>query len=326
MKRALLGRIGRSKLWRGGVVIVLLAAALSVGEAVAAGRSSARSAGAVGGPIHWASCDPPGPRLQCAQVRVPLDWDHPNGRTIRLAVIRHLASKPKQRIGTLFINPGGPGDTGVGLVKGDPEGVDAIGAGRFDVVSWDPRGTNASTRLRCFRSRGVEDRFWAGASIPTTVAQAKLSERRGAAVARRCSKLSGWLLPHISTADTARDLDHLRVLMGERKLTYVGLSYGTYLGQTYANIYPDRVRAMLLDGIVDATTYSKSAESRMVSWGSASGKVFNQFLKLCRVAGPKRCALAGGRLSPAQRWARLVARAKRHPIPAPGDMKSLLYF
>ena len=112
---------------------------------------------------------------------MPLDWDRPNGRTISLALIRHLASKPDERIGTMFINPGGPGDTGVGLVQGDPDGLDAFGGGRFDVVSWDPRGTNASTRVRCFRSQRSESRFWAGASIPTTKAASERFERTTAA-------------------------------------------------------------------------------------------------------------------------------------------------
>ena len=142
--------------------------------------------------------------------------------------------------------------SGVGLLQGDPEGLDAFGGGRFDVVSWDPRGTNASTRVRCFRNQRSEARFWAGASIPTTRAASERFRRKTAALARRCGEVSGWLLPHISTADTARDLDHLRVLLGEEKLTYVGLSYGTFIGQTYANLFPDRVRAMLLNGIVDA--------------------------------------------------------------------------
>jgi pimeloyl-ACP methyl ester carboxylesterase len=255
---------------------------------------------------------------QCARIRVPLDWDRPAGRTISLAVIRNLASKPSERIGTLFINPGGPGDTGVGLVGGDPEGVDAIGGGRFDVVSWDPRGAHASTRVRCFESRRSEQRFWAGASIPTTTAEAKGAVRRGAALARRCGKVSGWLLPHISTADTARDMDHLRELMGEEKLTYVGLSYGTYLGQTYANMFPDRVRAMLLNGIVNAVRYSESTEEREAMFSDAADEVFGQFLSLCASAGPERCALAGGESSPAEKWEQLVALVKREPIPAPG--------
>ena len=202
--------------------------ALSAGDAGAAGAPDrAPRANGVGAPILWAACDPPGPDLQCARIRVPLDWDHPNGRTIRLALIRHLASNPEERIGTLFINPGGPGDTGVGLVHGDPEGLDAFGDGRFDVVSWDPRGTNASTRVRCFRNQRSESRFWAGVSVPTTYGTSERYRRKAAALARRCGEVSGWLLPHVSTADTARDLDHLRALMGEEKLTYVGLSYGT---------------------------------------------------------------------------------------------------
>jgi pimeloyl-ACP methyl ester carboxylesterase len=290
----------------------------SVGDAVAGGSGSPRAAGPVGAPIPWAACDPPGEGLQCARIRVPLDWDKPNGRTIRLALIRHLASKPAERIGTLFINPGGPGDTGVGLVRGDPEGLDAIGGGRFDVVSWDPRGAHASTRVRCFKSRRSEERFWAGASIPSTRAEAKRTVRKGAALARRCGKVSGWLLPHISTADTARDMDHLRQLVGEEKLTYIGLSYGSYLGQTYANMFPHRVRAMLLNGIIDPVRYSKSAEARVAMFASFADEVFRRFLSLCQAAGPERCALAGRAQTAAERWERLRARLKRGPIPAPG--------
>jgi pimeloyl-ACP methyl ester carboxylesterase len=291
--------------------------ALSAGDAVAGVPESAPSAGRVGAPIPWAACDPRGEDLQCARIRVPLDWDHPNGRTISLALIRHLASKPDERIGTMLINPGGPGDTGVGLVRGDPEGVDALGGGRFDVVSWDPRGTNGSTRVHCFRSRRSEARFWAGASIPTTRAASERFRRKTAALARRCGRVSGWLLPHISTADTARDLDHLRRLVGEERLTYVGLSYGTYLGQTYANMFPGRVRAMLLDGVVDQVSWAKSAEARLAKIVTPTDEVFDKFLSLCESAGPERCALAGGRHTAAERVKRLFARMKRAPISAP---------
>lgn len=304
------------------VLAAAIAAACVVAPSAAAGVVDGPGlpspGSAVGAPIVWGECDPPGEGLACARIRVPLDWDRPNGRTISLAVIRLLASKPEERIGTLFINPGGPGDTGVGLLQGDPEGVDAIGGGRFDVVSWDPRGTHASTRVRCFESRASENRFWADATFPTTMAEAKRTEFKAAALARRCGKVSGWLLPHISTADTARDLDHLRVLMGEEKLTYVGLSYGTYLGQTYANMFPARIRAMVLNGVVDAIDYSTSAETRAANFSSWADEVFDQFLSLCDRAGPERCALAGGGETAAQRWGRLVAQARRSPIPAPG--------
>ena len=296
---------------------VCAAIVLAPGAAPASqGRAPAVGAATKG--IAWVPCDPPGRGLQCARIRVPLDWDDPRGRTISLAVIRHLASKATQRIGTLFINPGGPGDTGVGLVRGDPSGIDALAGGRFDVVSWDPRGTNASTRVRCFRSHRAETRFWAGASIPITRKASRRFRLKTAALARRCGRVSGWLLPHISTADTARDLDYLRRLVGESKLTFVGLSYGTYLGQTYANMFPGRVRAMLLDGIVDPVAYSKSAEARVASQAAGSDEVFARFLSLCARAGRTGCALAGGAGSPAKRVRQLFERVKRKPIPAPG--------
>jgi pimeloyl-ACP methyl ester carboxylesterase len=292
--------------------------ALPAGDAVAGGSGSPRAAGPVGAAIAWGACVPPGEGLQCARIRVPLDWDRPNGRTISLAVIRHLASNPDERIGTLFINPGGPGSSGVDLVQGDPEGIDAFGGGRFDVVSWDPRGTNASTRVHCFRNPRSEAIFWAGESIPSTNAASERFARKTADLARRCGEVSGWLLPHISTADTARDLDHLRVLAGEEKLTYVGLSYGTLIGQTYANLFPDRVRAMLLMGIVDAPRDSAGAEERSASDSSSADEVFDQFLALCDGAGPERCALAGGGQTAAERVEQLFAQVRRAPIPAPG--------
>jgi len=285
-----------------------------------AGASSGASARAngVGAPIAWGECDPPGEDLQCAQIRVPLDWDRPNGRTIRLALARHLASKPDERIGTMFINPGGPGDSGVSLVQRLGGLLDTWGGGRFDVVSWDPRGTNASTRVKCFHSQRSESRFWAGVSVPTTRAESESFARTVAAIARRCGEVSGWLLPHVSTADTARDLDHLRALMGEEKLTYLGLSYGTYLGQTYANMFPDRIRAMLLNSVLDPTKYSKGAEARAVGFAASADEVYDQFLSLCEGAGPERCALAGGRHTAAERFKRLSRRLKRAPIPSPG--------
>ena len=217
----------------------------------------------------------------------------------------------------MFINPGGPGDTGVGLVQGLGDEIDSWGGGRFDVVSWDPRGTNASTPVRCFTSTRSEARFWKGVTIPTTPAASERYARKVAELARRCGKVTGWLLPHISTADTARDLDYLRRLVGEPELTYVGLSYGSYLGQTYANMFPGRVRAMLLDGIVDPVPYAKGAEARVASQASGADALFNQLLSVCENAGPKRCALAGGRQTAAERVNGLFARVKRAPIPAP---------
>jgi pimeloyl-ACP methyl ester carboxylesterase len=294
----------------------MCAVAVSAGDAVSTQRAAASTARPAvdQSEIAWTSC---GDQLECAKVPVPLDWDRPNGKHIELAVIRHLASRPEARIGSMFINPGGPGESGVGFVQGAGADLDAWGDGRFDIVSWDPRGTVGSSPVRCFTSDASEAQFWQGVSIPMTPAESRAYEHRTVELSRRCREVSGKLLSHISTADTARDLDALRQLVGDRTLTYVGLSYGTFLGQTYANLFPDRVRAMMLDGIVDPVAYTKSAEARLANSVSSTDAVFDQFVALCQEAGPARCALAGHPETVAQRVARLFRAARRAPIPAP---------
>ncbi len=286
---------------------------VTVGTAGPLARATAAPAPTLAARIVWRNC---GARLQCARVQVPLDWSRPNGEQIELAVIQHLASRPKARIGSIFINPGGPGESGVELVRNAGAELDAWGAGRFNVVSWDPRGTNASDPVRCFTSQASEARFWRRVQIPMTAAESRAYERKTIELARRCGRVSGQLLAHISTADSARDLDDLRRLVGDRRLTYVGISYGTFLGQTYANMFPGHVRAILLDAVVDQRAWARSAEARNAAIDS-TGEVFKQFLTLCQRAGHTRCALAGHPETAAQRVARLFRQARRAPIPAP---------
>jgi pimeloyl-ACP methyl ester carboxylesterase len=268
--------------------------------------------------IAWTACPGLAKQFQCARVPVPLDWARPKGRQIELAVIRHLASRPKERIGTMFMNPGGPGQSGVELVRGGAEDFDAWGRGRFDVVGWDPRGTNDSSPVTCFTTKAAEARFWAGQTVPTTPADSAALQRKDVDLARRCGEVNGDLLSHITTADTARDLDALRRLVGDRKLTYVGFSYGSMIGQTYANLFPGRVRAMMLDGIIDAVEFTTSSEARTIDDVSSADEVLQQFLAACQGAAPGRCALAGHGEAVARRVAELFARARLAPIPAPG--------
>ncbi|WP_155373583.1 alpha/beta fold hydrolase [Catellatospora vulcania] len=267
--------------------------------------------------IAWTSCEGLDQRFECAKVPVPLDWSEPNGQRIELAVIRHLASRPQERIGSMFINPGGPGQSGVELVRGGGDDFDAWGGGRFDVVSWDPRGTDGSSPVRCFTSDADEARFWQGVAIPSTAAESTAYQAKVTELARRCGEVSGKLLSHISTADTARDLDRLRELSGDKLITYVGLSYGSMIGQTYLNLFPGRTRAMMLDGIVDAVDYTTSAETRTANNVSSADAVFAQFVKLCQEAASGRCALAGHGVPVAERVETLFAMARRAPIPAP---------
>jgi pimeloyl-ACP methyl ester carboxylesterase len=281
--------------------------------------------------IAWSTC---GKELECARVRVPLDWSMPNGAQITLAVIRHLASDPKRRIGSLFFNPGGPGVSGVDTVKGAGTFLDSLGMGRFDVVSWDPRGGNASTHVRCFLSPGDLANFWDHLGYPTTKAASPPYLLKTIAFARRCGEVSGALLAYISTADTARDLDYLRELLGEPRLTYLGWSYGSFLGATYANMFPEHVRAMALDGIVDPIRATIGREASLLAGEADTDLVFHKFESLCQRAGPLRCVLAGkGPVAP--RIDRLLARLRRGLISAPsapggkltyGDFLTALFF
>ena len=303
--------------WR--VVAALLVAgvcgALLIGASAAGSRAlgAAASQRAAGARIAWKGC---GKRLQCARVRVPLDWSRPNGPQISLAVIRYRASGPGRRIGSLFVNPGGPGGS-VEQVKHAGAQLDALGQGRFDIVGWDVRGAGESTRVRCFRSQRSWRRFFAGWALPipgTTEASLRFLHK-AAALTRRCGEVSGSLLAHISTADTVRDLDYLRRLVGDRRLTYYGISGGTFIGETYANMFPRRVRAIELDAIVDPVAYTNGNEAGYVNMLAGADQGFRNFLSLCQRAGPARCALAGhGSVS--TRVDGLMARLKHRPIPA----------
>ena len=247
---------------------------------------------------------------------VPLDWAHPGGQTITLSVIRHLASHPDQRIGSLFVNPGGPGDSGVAAVVGRGENLDAITGGRFDVVGWDPRGSGGSTPVSCFADSGEREAFWQGMPVPTTRQDEQRYLAKSIALAQRCGARNGGLLAHISTADTARDLDYLRGLVGDSHLTFLGESTGTLLGQTYANMFPRRVRAMALDGLEDPVQYTADAATALASSLRDSDRVFHEFLTLCERVGPAGCALAGH--GPVEdRVAAVLQRLRQHPVPAP---------
>ncbi len=240
-------------------------------------------------------------------VTVPLDYGHPSAGTIKLTVVRRKAPDPSQRIGTLFLNPGGPGGSGVAMLSGadsllPPEILD-----RFDLVSWDPRGVGFSRGLTC-PDQATIAKVEALDPTPTTPAARAQYRTVFDEVAAQCQSASGDLLPYLSEANTARDMDAIRAAMGEATISYWGWSYGTYLGYLYATMFPTRLRAAILDGPVDPTLDLMGRDD-----GQARGfqAVFDHEIALCAAA--RACPFYNGG-NPAKAYSDLMARLDRQPI------------
>jgi pimeloyl-ACP methyl ester carboxylesterase len=205
--------------------------------------------------LHWHSCA--GQLAQqgvpeCATLSVPVDYATPGGRHISLALDMIPATAPKsQQQGILLVNPGGPGASGLPLAAEVAQGLSEGVAAQYDIVGFDPRGVGSSVpALSCDRS------FFAGVRpnyIPANPAAEQVLVNRAKTYAADCGKRFGWLLPHMTTQDSARDMDAIRAAFGVSKINYYAFSYGTYLGQVYATLFPDRVRRMVLDSVVDPT-------------------------------------------------------------------------
>ncbi|HVQ90392.1 MAG TPA: alpha/beta fold hydrolase [Mycobacteriales bacterium] len=272
------------------------------------------AAATVPGPVAWSGCED---GFECASVPVPLDHARPAQATISIALIRYPASDRTRRIGSLFVNPGGPGASGVQLVRGAGAAFDEIAGGRFDIVGFDPRGVGASTSVRCFAGAQEQALFYANESVfPVGRAAQRRYQVKLGAFTGACGTRNAGLLPYLSTAAAARDLDLLRAAVGDRQLTYFGLSYGTALGATYANLFPGRVRALVLDGVTDPVAYTGSLFDWVAGSLRDTEQVLAGFAAGCAAAGPLRCALAG-RGDVRRRIAALLARLRYAPVPAP---------
>jgi pimeloyl-ACP methyl ester carboxylesterase len=205
------------------------------------------------GSVQWGGCSiggVPGATLKCANLQVPLNYSDPGGRKITLALSEVPATAPaSQQLGDLLVNPGGPGASGRSLAASVASGLSPSVAARYNIIGFDPRGVGASVpALHC------EPDFFSGVRanyVPANAAAEQALENRAKTYAADCQKRFGWLLPYMTTKDVARDVDSIRSALGQSKISYYAFSYGTYIGEVYATMFPSRVKRMVLDSTVD---------------------------------------------------------------------------
>lgn len=299
---------------------VSIAVSWALAASLVAASARTRDASADRVSIQWSPCrEHSGFPFECARVRVPLDYSNPQAGTISLALLRLPASDPEHRIGSLFVNPGGPGGSGVDAVRfGGPYLYGGAIQSRFDIVGFDPRGIDRSTPLRCFDSPDQWGPAFTRFGFPLTPRQERRQRRADQYLAGACEAQGNAIMDHMATADAARDLDRLRAAVGDAGLTYLGVSYGSFLGVTYANMFPDRVRAVIVDGVLDpiAWTAGVGGERDTVPFTTrlrsdmGAQATLDEFFRLCD-ARASRCAFGP---HSADRFERLADTLRQAPI------------
>ncbi len=299
------------------VVVALLAVSCSSGGSSDAGDTKGGSSsttsstpkaptGFVPAPLSWHGCD----EGECATLVVPLDYRRPDGPTIDLAVARKVATDPRRRIGSLVLNPGGPGAAALSFPAYAASELPREITSRFDIVAWDPRGSGQSTHVDCGERL---DYLFRPDSAPDDPTELTALEDAAHRFMNACVAKSGRLLRHISTDDTVRDLDTLRVALGEDRLNFLGLSYGTVIGGGYATAFPHQVRTMVLDGAVDP---SLPIEDLVVQQAKGFDAGLAAFFAWCT---KRTCSFARGS-DPASAYAAIAATVDAHPLDAGRDL------
>ncbi len=270
-----------------------------------ASPASSTTPSAAPGALSWTGC---GGGFSCATLQVPLGSG--TAGTTPLALTRHLASGA--RVGSLLVNPGGPGASAVDSLQRSITGLPAVLAERFDLVAFDPRGVGHSSPVRCGSTADL-DRYWALDPSPDTPAELAAYQQGTAGLVAGCAQGAGDLLAHLSTADAAADMERVRVALGDEPLNYLGYSYGTALGVAYLEAHPTSVRTMVLDGALDPTlTWDALLTEQSRSFDAALAALLADCEKT-------RCAFrraVTGDLGAA--FDELAARVERTPLPAAG--------
>ncbi len=282
--------------------------------------------------VEWYDCGATGgversaeaTAFKCAKVRVPLDYSKPDGETIEIAMKKHVATGSVRR-GSLFVNPGGPGGSGVSFLETSAETTFAGVQGAYDIIGFDPRGVGSSTPITC--ASGDDMPAVAEAAPADAGTDGTTFEQRATRIAAQAKKLEAdcaantkpaGLLDHVDTVSAARDLDVLRALSGDEKLNYAGFSYGTYLGAHYAELFPANTGRMVLDGALDPSlTHS---ERKM---GQAQGfeRALRNYVEWCQSG--QNCPLSSDPDAALQQIGDLFASANRTPIPTSDPNRSL---
>jgi pimeloyl-ACP methyl ester carboxylesterase len=271
--------------------------------------------------LNWINCGAFAPGADCTTVEFPLDYDEPNGAKTKVAVLRVKAKDQAHKIGTLFVNPGGPAGSGTRFAAGASSMFRPQVLAKFDIVGFDPRGTQLSDNVRCWRNENERDGDIAASLIPFPVTPGEMAAYVKAAEAfgRACSTTGKPLSGSMSTAEVARDMDVLRRAVGDKQLTYFGISYGSYLGQVYANLFPDRIRAVTIDAIIDPVAFTGTPATRSIpQWvrsrqAEATAKALNELLSRCKKAGPSYCSFASTG-DPVTNYNTMFASLKKAPL------------
>ncbi|NDU72198.1 alpha/beta fold hydrolase [Actinomadura sp. DSM 109109] len=290
------------------------ATAPGVTPAAAIGTSPAAVPRLVWGRCTGLPSPPPGSRppggLRCAALPVPLDHARPSGEKIELALVKVPATDPRRRIGSLVFNFGGPGAEGVGTLA-QVAGQYAALRPRYDLIGLDPRGVGRSTPVACVDDRRM-DAIAAMDDSPDTAAEERAYAAGRAGYVRGCEARSGRLLAHVGTADAARDLDLVRAAVGDERLNYFGLSYGTWLGGSYAHQFPARVGRAVLDGAVDTRLGSADLALQQAA---AFQRALGGFGAACARLGRKGCPLGTDGPSVVAAIGRFLAGLDGSPLP-----------
>ena len=283
------------------------AAVLTVITLLAYGAAPARAQVARAPVLTWAVC-PEDAQVQCGTMKVPANWADPAGPAITLSVARRKATDTARRLGVLLVNPGGPGGSAVDFTFNAPTFFGAEVRRRFDIVGMDPRGVGRSTPVLC-------DRDLVDARPQPLIG----SEREYAAMighnrrlAADCAKRTGPVFGHVDTASVVRDLDAVRAALGETQINFYGASYGTLMGAEYAEKYPQRLRALVLDSVMD---HSAGLAGFLITETDAAQDSFTEFVKWC--ARDKRCVLRGQDIP--RLWATAMTRARAGTLVNPYD-------